>query len=576
MNGIEDTTPHTLREWERRVQAHALHAMGLTPEDRVAVVGAMFQRRTRDAVGYWLQLMISVGIAILGLALGSTAVVIGAMLISPLMGPIVELGMGLVVGSPVLTVRSFIRTIGSVAAAVGGAGLLTLLLPFHEINPEIASRTFPTLLDLLIATFVALAAAFTTVRSSSETTSAAAGTAIGIALVPPLCVIGFGLGTRDWAVAGGASLLFTANLSAILLIAVLAFLVLGFEMVETGAWEQSALTGSRTNRTTQRVVGGLRAAFGSRYSRVLRVSVPLLLLGGVAVPLTRALDEVAWEVRARTAVSRIISESQTASNAVQSVVSVKGGAVALRLYIVATPQRAADLEDRLRLRIAMATGVDPAVEVVAVPDVDALRQATTTPQAAAVPTSRGAAEAARSLGTALRSVWPGDQVGPLFGWRLETRDTASLRLEVMHLGDPAGPAADALLTRALTERAGTRVVVRTRAYPVHPVEAPADQGTEWLPDLVRALAAVHDGEGVDACIRIPAQQRLDGSFALARVADVVRSEAARLPAGRVEVRPGGDGWSVRLSPNGCRPAASATPGATAAGASGSPPPPRSQ
>src|SRR5690242_20623452 len=103
---------------ERRLYAVALRMLDLTPTDRMNVVGAMFQRRRRDAVSYWLQLLLSMGIATVGLVLGSTAVVIGAMLIAPLMGPIVELGMGLVVGSPVLTLRSFGRMLSSVVTVV--------------------------------------------------------------------------------------------------------------------------------------------------------------------------------------------------------------------------------------------------------------------------------------------------------------------------------------------------------------------------------------------------------------------------------------------------------------------------
>ncbi|HSJ05082.1 MAG TPA: DUF389 domain-containing protein, partial [Longimicrobiales bacterium] len=198
---------HTIRGLEHRLHDRALHVLGLSPEDRVGTVESMFLKGRRDAANYWLLLLLSMGISTLGLVLGSTAVVIGAMLIAPLMGPIVELGMALTIGAPGLTVRSFIRVMGSVAAVVLGAALLTLALPFHEMTPEIASRTLPTALDLMIAVFVALAAAFTSVRRTSETTSAAAGTAIGIALVPPLCVIGFGLGTMDPAVAGGATLL---------------------------------------------------------------------------------------------------------------------------------------------------------------------------------------------------------------------------------------------------------------------------------------------------------------------------------------------------------------------------------
>ncbi len=93
----ERTPTQRFRELERRLQSGALHGLGVGAHERAAVVHGMFTRRRRDAVEYWSQLLLSMGIATLGLALNSTAVVIGAMLISPLMGPIVELAAGLVV-----------------------------------------------------------------------------------------------------------------------------------------------------------------------------------------------------------------------------------------------------------------------------------------------------------------------------------------------------------------------------------------------------------------------------------------------------------------------------------------------
>ncbi len=527
---------------------HALHALGLQATDRDAVVAQIFKRRRRDAVEYWLQMMLSVGIATLGLVLGSTAVVIGAMLISPLMGPIVELGIGLVVGSPLLTIRSFIRMMGSIAAAVAGAAVLTLFLPFHEINNEISSRTFPTVLDLLIATFVALAAALTTVKSTSETASAAAGAAIGIALVPPLGVIGFGLGTRDLGIARGASLLFTANMSAILLVAVLSFLVLGFDAVDSDDWEREALAESRANQTTIRVVELLRRMFGYRYSRILRVLIPGMLLAAVFFPLSRALDEVAWEVRARTAVTRLLAETPMARSAVQSVTNVQGGTINLRMHVVASPEGAAELENRLRTQIAAATGTVPTIRVNAVPDLDALRQATATSQRDAVPPLASAAEISQSLEGAVRAVWPAEQIGPLLSWRLQMQDTTALGLEVSYLGEAAGPAAEALLSRTLSERVGMPVRVAVRAYPAQPIVAAPSRGAEWLPNYIRAMDAAREARGMYACIEVPASARASG--ALTSVATVVQNEASRLPPERVLLQQG-DLWSIRLSPTPC-------------------------
>jgi uncharacterized hydrophobic protein (TIGR00271 family) len=117
------------------------------------------------------------------------------MLVAPLMGPIVGLSMGLATGSPFLVLRSAGRVSFSVLVAVGGAALITLLLPFHELNPEISARASPTVLDLITAGFCALAGVYASVRPGSDRTTTAAGTAISVSLVPPLCARGYGIGT---------------------------------------------------------------------------------------------------------------------------------------------------------------------------------------------------------------------------------------------------------------------------------------------------------------------------------------------------------------------------------------------
>jgi uncharacterized hydrophobic protein (TIGR00271 family) len=559
-----DPGNHPVRAAEARIHDFALRLLDLTPRDRSDVLERMFVRRRRDHVSYWLQLLLSVAIATVGLVLGSTAVVIGAMLIAPLMGPIVELGMGLVAGSPVLTLRSFGRMAGSVLAGITGAALLTVLLPFQEITTEISTRTSPTALDLLLAVFVAVAAAFTTARPGSETTSAAAGTAIGIALVPPVCVIGFGLGIRDVHVARGATLLFLTNLTAILFVSVLFFWTLGFETVDTTEWEDKALARSRPDGWTRRGVRGLRALFGSRYSRALRVGLPLLLVAGVFVPLSRALEQVAWEVRARSAVARILDRALEGSSAVQSQVSVAPGAVTVRLYVVGAAEDAARMERDLASRIAAATGIVPTVRIVSVPDSEAMRQAAgTREEAAAAPPAVDLATLRARVGAAVRDAWPAPQLGPLLGWRLEVPDSAAPRLTLEHLGAPAGPAAEALLARSISAQGGASLEVRTIAYAPGPFTAPAGDGETWLPELTRALQAAA-GNRVYACVQVP-DSAAAGSAA-AGVAAEVREQAARVPAGRVGVVAGGDAWSVRLSARPCAPPPPAASGDSAAAA----------
>lgn len=91
----------------------------------------MMVRSIPANTAYWLQLLVSVGIATMGLVLGSSAVIIGAMLVAPLMTPILGLAMGLAVGSPVLVLRSASRVAASMAVVIGGAAIITLMLPYH-------------------------------------------------------------------------------------------------------------------------------------------------------------------------------------------------------------------------------------------------------------------------------------------------------------------------------------------------------------------------------------------------------------------------------------------------------------
>jgi len=170
----DDGVARRMRALISAVQHRTATALGVDESGRTETVVSMLSNNRRRAPGYWIQLSLAMGIATVGLVLNSTAVVIGAMLVSPLMGPIVELGMGFAVGSPLLTLRASLRVFLSTAIVVGGATVLTLALPFHELTPEIAARTAPTALDLLVAAFCALTAAYTTVRPASDTTSAAA------------------------------------------------------------------------------------------------------------------------------------------------------------------------------------------------------------------------------------------------------------------------------------------------------------------------------------------------------------------------------------------------------------------
>ncbi|KHK93670.1 hypothetical protein LK12_02690 [Novosphingobium malaysiense] len=162
--------------------------------------------------GYILMSALAAGIATLGLLQSSTAVVIGAMLVSPLMSPIAAMGFGFA-SLDGHRIRDAIKVV-AVGAAIGilTGMLLTWLSPIRNATPEILARTEPNLLDLAVALFSGIAGGYSTIIGKGGT---AIGVAIATALMPPLTVIGYGIGVFQPMFAMGALLLFLTNLAAI-------------------------------------------------------------------------------------------------------------------------------------------------------------------------------------------------------------------------------------------------------------------------------------------------------------------------------------------------------------------------
>jgi uncharacterized hydrophobic protein (TIGR00271 family) len=561
----EPAGPPPLRRAVIHLQDRIAAAFGVQQTDREAIVRAMLERTGRDSAGYYLQLLLAMGIASLGLVLGSTAVVIGAMLISPLMGPIIELGMGLAIGSPLLFLRSSVRVLLSIFAVVTSAALITRALPFNEVTAEIAARTAPTALDLLIAIFCAISAAYTTVRPGSDTTSTAAGTAIGISLVPPLCVVGYGVGTGARAIWGGAALLFTANFCAILLFAVLCFLALGYSAVSTVELEQAEIEQHRGG-AIRRVIRGIQVFFGLRYGRLFRVLMPLVLLGSVYIPLRKALEEVTWQVRVRTAVERMLGALP--QNTVRSSVSTEARAVSVRLVMLGSAEEAAKLEEELKAKIAGIAGVAPAVHVVAVPDVETLRELTAARAAAPPPRVEVAPREPEftilreKLTGALAQAWP-SEAGKLLAWRIEMPDAAPAVVDVVHLGPALGPAGAAMLGKELARRLDAPVSVRDAAVSPEPVVAEPAAGMAWLPDALRVLHSIHWAEALRACVEAPASARARPIKDAASVLAVLRATPTA-EDGRLYIMEGAR-WSVVASIEPCGGASGADAGAPAKG-----------
>jgi uncharacterized hydrophobic protein (TIGR00271 family) len=175
---------------------------------------------------YLVLMLLSTFIATLGLFGNSSPVIIGAMILAPLMAPIISLSMGVLRQDQTLILNSS-KTIGwGVLLGYLCAIIITWLTPLNISNDEILARVRPNLLDLGIAVASGIAGAYASAKT--EISKTLAGVAIAVALVPPLAVSGIGVGWMDWDIFRGAFLLFLTNLAGMVMSAAITFLLLGF------------------------------------------------------------------------------------------------------------------------------------------------------------------------------------------------------------------------------------------------------------------------------------------------------------------------------------------------------------
>lgn len=158
-----------------------------------------------------LILVLAIFVASLGLNTNSTAVIIGAMLISPLMGPIIGLGLGVGIADFDMLKRSFKHYIIATVFSIVTATIYFLLTPIAEAQSELLARTSPTIYDVMIALCGGLAGIIALSSKSQRSGNAIPGVAIATALMPPLCTVGFFIAKGDWSLATGAFYLYLIN-----------------------------------------------------------------------------------------------------------------------------------------------------------------------------------------------------------------------------------------------------------------------------------------------------------------------------------------------------------------------------
>jgi len=269
---------------------------------------------------YIFMTAMSGGIAVLGLLLPSTAVVIGAMLLSPLMGPIMGLGFALAIGDYRWLKQSARSLAWGSVIAITLCAVIVFFSPIQTVTPEIASRTQPNLFDLLVALFSGMAGAYATIRGRA---GAIVGVAIATALMPPLAVVGFGLATANWPAFSGALLLFVTNLITIALT----------------AWAMARLYGFRTSLSARQ----------TQFQNFMVVAVFI----GLAIPLAFSLQRIAWEANAQRVIRSEIEESFVEQSAIDKLdVEFRSDPIVVSATVF-TPTLQSDAEVREDLQRAL-------------------------------------------------------------------------------------------------------------------------------------------------------------------------------------------------------------------------------
>jgi uncharacterized hydrophobic protein (TIGR00271 family) len=299
------------------------------------------RRGARPDVDFFVLIVLATVIATLGLLQNSAAVIIGAMLVAPLMTPMLATSLGVVLGDVRLLRLAVESTLKGITLALAVAVGVVLLAPQSQLTSQIMARTHPTLLDLIVALASGAAGAYAVGRK--EVAAALPGVAIAAALVPPLCVAGAGIALGHPEVTGGALLLFVTNLVAISMAGVIVFLLLGFRPTSD-------------ERERQR-----------RLWQGLAMSLVLLLV--ISVPLGYFFVQTVRDGQRREAVSAVLNKEAPAMSAtlVESTIAreAEGFHVVATFYAPQPPDRTT--VERIQSELATAIGSPVRLEVVVIP-----------------------------------------------------------------------------------------------------------------------------------------------------------------------------------------------------------------
>ena len=298
---------------------------------------------------FFVMVLLSCTVATYGLLSNSTAVVIGAMLVAPLMGPILGGALAVATNSkPLLTMSIKTEALGVITAIVLAA-LLTLVLPHAELTSEVMARTAPTILDLVVA--LASGAAGTYAMCVKPQGATLPGVAIATALMPPLCVVGIGLAKQNFSVVSGATLLFLANMIAINVAAIAMFELAGF---------------------SRNVCHEGLCAEDNERTKTYRILYPIVLLVVISIPLAFIMYKTYSHANTEKIIKSSLIESLDViaphSTLISTEYQEEGNRyevdAAFRTTKIIAPENIRQMENLLELRLGKSVGISADVVLV--------------------------------------------------------------------------------------------------------------------------------------------------------------------------------------------------------------------
>jgi uncharacterized hydrophobic protein (TIGR00271 family) len=466
---------------EQAVRQRIETLLGIDPALKPDVYSRIDDSSALNDLNYWLELVLSAAIATLGLVLNSPAVVIGAMLVSPLMGPIIGAGLALAAADLYLGIKSSLNLVASTFGAILLSALIVWLIPFQAPTSEILARTQPNLLDLGVAVFSGLAGSLIVCRGGrGGGVTALPGVAIAVALMPPLCTVGFGVGSGfNWAIISGAGLLFLTNLAAITAAAFVVFYVARMDAPDVRGQIDAAIRERGTHDKLYSLLAHTRLArslgdIGKLRWRITMVAVVLLIL---FVPLRDSLLQLRDETVARTAIREAVRGLASSDEVVSQQIEIASDRIRVRLVL--TESVSAEKIAEAERQIIRRTGKEVNLFVRKVAGEDelaTLRQSLRPPAPEPVLALESVrADVTARLGRIIQEVWPAGEAA-LLDYELGF-SPGEIRVRVRYHGAETLPkAAVEMLTRVLSARLGIEqlhVIVEHAPATGEPVAAPA-------------------------------------------------------------------------------------------------------